>query len=259
MFKELPLSGLKPPRTHTRWTFLVSLAAELLVLGVLLLIPLIYVGGLPAGWHEIEILPPVPESAPAQPVEATPVTRASSSSSPWIPTFVPPRAIPSPGASPGNVSLAVTGPGLAVPGIPGGPPNGGWRSLFPEPGPAAPAAAKGNSSSAPIRKGGDVELGLLLRKVQPDYPEYARDAGIQGTVVLDAIITPDGKVESVKYLSGPPILVRAAEDAVRQWLFKPTLLNGQPVSVETIIKVIFTLAGSGGTQPPDPASRQIRL
>lgn len=259
MFKELPLSGLPSPRTHTRWTFLISLAGELLVLGVLLLIPLIYVRGLPAVWQEMQILPPVPETAPTQPIQAATGTRAASSNSVWIPTFVAPRAVTSPGAPAGTVDLAATGPGIATPGIPGGTPGGSWTSLVSPGGPAAPAGAEGRTSSTPLPVGGDVEAAKLLRMIQPEYPAIAVEARIQGTVMLDAIIGADGKVESVKYVSGPPMLVQAAEDAVRQWLYKPTLLNGQPVSVETIIKVIFTLGGSGGTQPPDPPARPIRL
>ena len=83
----------------------------------------------------------------------------------------------------------------------------------------------------------------LLRMVQPVYPPIAKAARIQGTVVLHAIIAKDGTVQELKYVSGPPLLVQSAMDAVKQWRYQPTLLNAVPVKVDTVITVIFTLGG----------------
>jgi len=81
----------------------------------------------------------------------------------------------------------------------------------------------------------------LLEKVQPVYPLEARADHIQGDVILQVTISKEGKVTELKLISGPPVLVEAAMDAVRQWTFKPYTLNGQPVEVETTIKVQFQM------------------
>ena len=84
--------------------------------------------------------------------------------------------------------------------------------------------------------------GNLIHRVQPVYPLVARQAGIQGTVVLQAVISRSGAVENLEAVSGHPMLVKAAMDAVRQWRYRPYLLNDQPVEVETQVTVIFILS-----------------
>jgi protein TonB len=81
--------------------------------------------------------------------------------------------------------------------------------------------------------------GLKLNAPSPQYPQMARIAHIQGDVVLQATISKNGTVENLHALSGHPILIQAALDAVRQWRYKPYVLNGEPVEVETTIKVQF--------------------
>ncbi|HTV81091.1 MAG TPA: TonB family protein [Acidobacteriaceae bacterium] len=87
----------------------------------------------------------------------------------------------------------------------------------------------------------------------PVYPAIAKTAHIQGTVVLRALISSEGKIEHLRVISGPPMLQAAAVDAVRTWTYEPYLLNGQPVTVRTQINVIFTLAG----RPPEPIANQL--
>jgi len=82
---------------------------------------------------------------------------------------------------------------------------------------------------------------LLVNKVTPVYPPLARQTRISGTVRLHAIISKNGSIQSLEVISGHPLLVRAAMDAVQQWRYKPTLLNGEPVEVDTTIDVIFSL------------------
>jgi periplasmic protein TonB len=94
-----------------------------------------------------------------------------------------------------------------------------------------------------IRVGGAVQQAKMIRQVQPVYPQIAKTAHVQGTVILHAIIAKDGTIQELQYISGPPLLMRAAMDAVRQWRYAPTLLNGDPVEVDTTISVIFTLGG----------------
>lgn len=85
--------------------------------------------------------------------------------------------------------------------------------------------------------------GNLVRRVQPEYPQLARQARIQGMVMLQAVISKEGTIENLVVLSGHPMLVRAALDAVQRWRYRPYYLNGQPVEVETQITVNFTLTG----------------
>ena len=90
--------------------------------------------------------------------------------------------------------------------------------------------------------GGNVQAAKLIHEVEPEYPLLARDARIGGTVRLQAIISREGKVEDLKLLSGQPLLVQAAMDAVKQWIYKPTFFNGTPVEVLTEVDVHFSLA-----------------
>jgi TonB family protein len=95
--------------------------------------------------------------------------------------------------------------------------------------------------SGPLRIGGNVQSAKIMKKVQPVYPLEAAQAGISGTVRLHVILAKDGTVEQLELLSGHPLLAQAALDAVRQWTYQPTLLNGSPVEVDTTIDVIFNL------------------
>src|SRR5664280_2940587 len=97
--------------------------------------------------------------------------------------------------------------------------------------------------------------GLLISKVQPTYPPLARLARIQGTVVLHALIGKDGSIQDLSVVSGHPMLIQAAMDAVKQWRYKPYLLNGEPVLMETTINVNFELSGAPSEAPPnEPAA-----
>jgi len=93
-----------------------------------------------------------------------------------------------------------------------------------------------------IRIGGNVAESQLKHKVQPHYPQEARDAGIEGTVRLHVVLSTSGKVQQLDVVSGDPILAKAAAEAVRQWKYKPMLLNGERVEVDTTVDVIFSLA-----------------
>jgi TonB family protein len=94
-----------------------------------------------------------------------------------------------------------------------------------------------------VRVSQGVSTGLILTKVQPHYPDDAKQARIQGQVVLQAVIDKNGDVEQLTLLSGHPMLAPAALEAVKQWKYKPYLLNGQPVKVETQVVVNFQLSG----------------
>ena len=85
--------------------------------------------------------------------------------------------------------------------------------------------------------------GNLIYRVQPQYPPLARQARVQGSVILRAVITRDGKIANLQVVSGHPLLVQSAMDAVLQWRYRPYYLNNEPVEVETQVTVNFTLSG----------------
>ncbi|HYM78816.1 MAG TPA: energy transducer TonB [Candidatus Dormibacteraeota bacterium] len=108
-----------------------------------------------------------------------------------------------------------------------------------------PASGEQASEPAPtrVRVSSGVQSGLLIKKVAPQYPESARSDGIQGTVILRATISKGGEIKDLELISGEPTLAKAAIKAVKKWKYKPYILQGQPVEVETQIQVNFTLAG----------------
>jgi protein TonB len=92
-----------------------------------------------------------------------------------------------------------------------------------------------------VRIGGNVAAANLIHQVQPEYPPGAKQLHVSGTVVLHALISSDGNIKDLKVVSGPGELTDAAVSAVKQWRYKPTTINGEPVEVDTTIAVVFTL------------------
>jgi TonB family protein len=128
-------------------------------------------------------------------------------------------------------------------------------SAFASPDAAHPSAPQNESEpSAPgaVRVSGGVMAGQIISKVNPIYPPIARASGVAGIVVLHAVISETGTIQQLNAISGPPMLVAAAMDAVKQWTYQPYLLNGNPVAVETTITVNFSLGNGAGQQPPSP-------
>lgn len=109
------------------------------------------------------------------------------------------------------------------------------------------ADSDGNLSSSDSR----LKVGALTKRVDPVYPQIARTARVGGTVVLRCEIATDGTVEELNYVSGPPLLMRSAMDAVRQWRYQPTLRDGEPVEVSTKVTIVYTLGvqNAGGAPP----------
>ncbi len=130
-------------------------------------------------------------------------------------------------------------------GLPGGDPRGPGLipGLEPGPGPKPPEAPETKAAipRGPIEVSQISELALLIHKVEPVYPALAKLTRKEGTVQLHAIISREGKVVNLEVLSGDMLLVQSAREAVSQWRFRPTVLNGQPVEVETYITVVFRL------------------
>lgn len=102
----------------------------------------------------------------------------------------------------------------------------------------------------PIRVGSNIQESRLIRRVEPVYPELAKRARVQGRILIVVTIDEEGNVSELRPVSGHPLMVEAALDAVRQWKYSPTLLNGEPVPVTATVTVRFSLAESGETAAP---------
>ena len=136
--------------------------------------------------------------------------------------------------------------GGMVGGVPGGIPGGQMGGVI-----GSVISATSSLAAVPkfvpatpqrVRISAGVTKGLLIQRIEPPYPTLARAARVQGDVVLSAVIDSNGHITNLLLVSGHPMLVPAAIAAVKQWRYKPYLLNGQPVEVETTITVIFTLS-----------------
>jgi len=136
--------------------------------------------------------------------------------------------------------MATTG---VVGGVPGGVPGGSMGGVIGSVLSSTPTVAPHIATPQRVRVSSGVVSGLLVRKVNPTYPPLARQARIQGVVILQAQISKDGNIENLQLISGHPMLAPAAIEAVKQWKYRPYLLNGEPVEVETQVQVNFTLAG----------------
>ena len=242
------------PKGHTRrWTVGVALLIEAAVVGILVLIPLLYVQVIPMPDLVTALTAPPPPPPPPPPPAAPKVAKLSP-----VRKFNPqgltaPREIPKEVAQV-NEPVIQSAPdvpmtGGVIGGIPGGVPGGipggvigSLPNIAPPPPPPPPPPKAQASSPSRIQVGGQVQAAMILNEVEPVYPRLAASAHIGGVVRLKAVISKDGRIEDLKLISGHPLLVQAAMDAVRQWTYKPTVLNGNPVEVATEIDVNFTLS-----------------
>jgi protein TonB len=128
--------------------------------------------------------------------------------------------------------------GGVLPGAPVAPPP--VRPNAPAtPTPAVPTPASTTVNNGVPKQGGNIQSAVLVSRKEPEYPKIARQTGAKGSVVLNATIGKDGHIKAVKVVSGHPMLQNAAKEAVMQWVYKPTLLNGQSVETETQITLNF--------------------
>jgi periplasmic protein TonB len=246
MFDDLVVSSANPKKTNKPWTVVLSAMIQAGLLGILILIPLIYTEALPKAMLTTFLVPPPPPPPPPPPAAAAPrivkpVARLIHNGQMMAPTVIPKKVemIKEEELPPDVGSVGVVG---GVPGgVPGGQAGGVLGGIIGGTGSALPPPPKATPSR--IRVGGNVAAAKLIRQVTPVYPTIAKTAHISGTVTLHAIISKDGSIEQLEYVSGPPLLMRNAMDAVRQWRYNPTLLNGEPVEVDTTISVVFTLGG----------------
>lgn len=241
MFADSLLETSWAQRTHRSWITLTSFALQAVALGVLLAVPLLTTVGLPLA-RTVSTPISLGRSCPAP----VPVTGQFHSSAVQIvpytgklmaPSYISNRiyrggdtssAEPSVGDVLGNNEGSNVGPDIGM-----NLPVSGTRPVLPTPAPATPTRTFRTSS---------MMRGSLIRRVEPVYPPPARNARIQGSVVLEAVISKSGTIENLRLISGHPMLVTAAIEAVRQWRYKPYILNDEAIEVETQITVNFVLA-----------------
>lgn len=237
-------------KSRQTWATLASFILQCLLVGVLLLLPLYFTQELPKSQLLTFLVappPPPPPSPPAAQQAARIMRRIQSDllsgGQLRTPTMIPQRVQmikeeEAPPPMPG-------GGGGVVGGVPGGIPGGQLGGVI-----GGIVSSTSSLKYVPklqpvlpqrIRISQGVTKGLLIHKVEPPYPVLAKSARIQGEVVLKAIIDKEGNIQDLRLVSGHPMLVPAAIDAVRQWHYRPYLLDGQPVEVETTVTVNFEL------------------
>ena len=219
------------------WSFAGSLALQAAGTAVLLLVPLLNTYEIDLGaWarNTVRIAVPAPPAppAPAPPPTQAPPARYSS-------TFAAPTAIPDRVAvlDDAGLDLAPLGAGAAPSGMEGGLGRPGVPGVLGMEG----LASDGPPLPPPVRVGGRVQNARMVHREMPVYPPEAVEQYVSGTVKLEAIIGIDGNVRDVRLISGHPMLVRAAMEAVAQWRYRPTRLNGRVVEVVTLVDVNFNL------------------
>jgi protein TonB len=213
---------------------------------VLILIPLIYTEALPKQQLMTFLVAPPPPPPPPPPPAAVPIKVVKQIQSDLqngqlrTPTKIPEKVqmIKEEEAPP-----PVMASGGVVGGVPGGIPGGQMGGVIGGIISSTPVAVPKVATPQRVRVSQGVSSGLLIKKVQPAYPPLARQARIQGQVLLQAQISKDGSIENLSLISGHPMLAPAAIEAVKQWRYKPYMLNGEPVAVDTQVVVNFTLSG----------------
>ncbi|MEO8052841.1 MAG: energy transducer TonB [Acidobacteriota bacterium] len=214
-----------------------SLAVQTLAVGTLLLIPMLYTDRLP--FAQLQLPTFLPAAPPPEIAKSKPIRRTRTVARVWHP-FTSPTSIPSLNRQldfidDAPAALDRIDSGAFMPPVP----HIIFTQVLPPP---PPPQVHESASNQPITVTSEIQSAKLIRKVQPVYSKLAIIARISGTVRLTGIIGKDGTIQQLQVLSGPPLLVAAAVDAVRQWVYRPTLLNGKPVEVIAPINVNFTLS-----------------
>jgi len=243
MFEDSLIESGNRFKTKRLSTTVLSFTLQVLLIGVLILIPLIYTDALPKTQLMTFLVAPPPPPPPPPPPAAAAVKVVKMVSEVVNGELRQPSKIPSkvqmiredeapPDLGAGGVPGGVPG------GIPGGSAGGVIGGIL-----SSTAALPKVATPQRVRVSSGVSTGLLIKKVTPNYPQLAKQARIQGTVVLQAEISKEGTIQNLQLISGHPMLAPAAIEAVKQWRYKPYLLNGEPVAVETQVVVNFSLSG----------------
>ncbi len=233
MFEDSTFESRGSIRTRSRGWMIATFLVNGSILFGLILIPLIYPEALPRQVLSFLLTaPPPPPTAP--PAQKEPRQAFSGRSEMPNGVILAPQVIP---RDPLVNAGPERAPSEAFSGLDDtvGAPNGmgifsGHRAVAVQP-----------DVKGPLRIASVLAEGRLLYKPSPNYPAIAREAGVQGTIVLQATISKIGTIENLRVVSGPALLQHAALDAVKTWRYRPYLLNNLPVEVETTVNVVFTL------------------
>jgi protein TonB len=244
MFEDSLVESGGRLKTKRGATTAISFVLEILFLGVLVLLPLIFTEALPRQQLMTFLVAPPPPPPPPPPPAAAPVIVKK------IQSELDNGQLRTPTAIPKKVQMIkedepppTAGPAGVVGGVPGGVPGGTMGGVLGSVMSSVPTAVPKAATPQRVRVSQGVSQGLLIHKVQPQYPPLARQARIQGSVILQALIGKDGTIQNLHVVSGHPMLTNSALEAVKEWRYKPYFLNGEPVEVETTINVNFTLSG----------------
>ena len=245
MFEDSLIESGGRLKTKRGVTTVISFALQVMLIGVLVLIPLLFTEALPKTQLMTFLVAPPPPPPPPPPA-AAPVKVVKQIQTDIIngqlrtPTKIPEKVqmIKEEETPPPVMSASGVVGGVPA-GVPGGQMGGVIGGIISSTAVAVPRVA----TPQRVRVSQGVTQGLLIRKIQPTYPPLARQARIQGSVLLQAEISKDGTIQNLRLMNGHPMLAPAAIEAVKQWRYKPYILNGEPVEVETQITVNFTLSG----------------
>jgi protein TonB len=251
MFEQSFVRGENATRKASSVLVSFTIQVALIIVGVL--IPLIYTETLPmAQLTSSLVAPPPPPPPPPPPAAVTPVKVVKVAPRQFdAGRLMAPKQIPKEIAMIKEDDMPPAAAAGVVGGVPGGVPGGtpggvigGIIGSVPTAAPPPPPVKEAPKPVTPkqIRVGGNVQAARLINQPKPTYPPLARQARIQGVVKFNAIIGRDGTIQNLSLISGHPLLVPSATEAVRQWRYQPTLLNGEPVEVVTQIDVNFTLS-----------------
>jgi len=246
MFEDSLIESGGRLSTKRGMTTTLSFVLQAVLVGILVLIPLLFTEALPKTQLMTFLVAPPPPPPPPPPPAAAPVKIVKQVQTDIVngqlrtPTKIPEKVqmIKEDEAPPPVMSAAGV-----VGGVPGGVPGGSMGGVIGGIISSTPVAVPKVATPQRVRVSQGVTQGLLIRKIQPAYPPLARQARIQGSVLLQAEISKDGTIQNLRLISGHPMLAPAAIEAVKQWRYKPYILNGEPVEVETQITVNFTLSG----------------
>jgi protein TonB len=244
MFEDSLMESGGKIKTKQGATTALSFVLQIILIGVLVLLPLVFTEALPKQQLMTFLVAPPPPPPPPPPPAATPEIKVVKK----IQSDLDNGQLRTPTKIPKKVAMikedeAPPSTAGVVGGVPGGVPGGAMGGVLGGIIGNTPTVVPKAATPQRVRVSQGVSQGLLIRQVKPTYPPLARSARIQGTVVLQALISKDGTIENLHLVSGHPMLAPAAIEAVKQWKYKPYFLNGEPVEVETTINVNFTLAG----------------
>jgi protein TonB len=246
MFEDSLMESAGKLKTKRGWTTAFSFVIQIVLIGVMILIPLIYTEALPKQQLMTFLVAPPPPPPPPPPAAAAPIKVVKQIQSEIVngalrtPTKIPEKVKMITEEEPPPPSAGVAG---VVGGVPGGTPGGQMGGVIGGIISSTPVAVPKVATPQRVRVSGGVTAGNLVFGPKPPYPALAKTARIQGSVVLHAIINKTGAIENLQVVSGHPMLTQSALDAVRQWKYKPYYLNGEPVEVDTTITENYTLSG----------------